>query len=85
MVHKIRLFAMLREQAGSGMVDVEAPDGATVAELVSNLADQHESLRPLIGSTSLVMAVNREYAEAGTRVREGDELALIPPVSGGAA
>jgi len=74
---EIRLFAGLRDRAGSDRVTVEVPDGARVADAVA-------ALRWLTGDLKVVMAVNREYAAPDTALHAGDELALIPPVSGGA-
>ena len=70
----VRLFAGLREQAGWSTRDVEA---ATVADVwpALGLGDEPEGL---------LYAVNREYAEPGRELKDGDEVALIPPVSGGA-
>ena len=81
LVH-VRLFAMLRERAGSDAVQVELPDGATVRDAVDAVAREH-GLGELIARMPVVMAVNREYASADTSLSEADELALIPPVSGG--
>jgi MoaE-MoaD fusion protein len=75
MVVSVRLFAGLRERAGSAHVDVELPDGATVGELLAALE---------LAPRSCVAAINREYADAGARIAPGDEVALVPPVSGGA-
>ncbi|MGO9898473.1 MAG: molybdenum cofactor biosynthesis protein [Solirubrobacteraceae bacterium] len=72
----VRLFAMLRERAGAGEVALELPDGASVAQAL-------EALRWLTDGIPVVMAVNREYAEPTLMLARGDELALIPPVSGG--
>jgi molybdopterin synthase catalytic subunit len=73
----VRLFAMLRERAGAPEVTLELPDGAVVGDVLARLSELAEDL-------PLVMAVNREYASADTPLDPGDELALIPPVSGGA-
>jgi molybdopterin synthase catalytic subunit len=78
MVVRIRLFAGLRERAGRGELELELPDGAVVADALA--AVDH-----LASGVPLVMAVNREYASPQDRLSAGDELALIPPVSGGAA
>ena len=78
MTIRVRLFAALRERARAGEVELELPDGARVGDALARL--EH-----LAGGLSLVMAVNREYAAADTPLSPGDELALIPPVSGGAA
>jgi len=73
---KVRLFAVLRERAGSDTVDVELPDGATVRDAIAAVA--------VADGLPVVMAVNREVAAADVVLGPGDELALIPPVSGGA-
>jgi molybdopterin synthase catalytic subunit/molybdopterin converting factor small subunit len=73
----LRLYAILRERAGADRVELELPDGARVADALA--AVDH-----LAGGLSLVMAVNREYATPDQPLHSGDELALIPPVSGGA-
>ncbi|MGI9081340.1 MAG: molybdenum cofactor biosynthesis protein [Thermoleophilaceae bacterium] len=74
---KVRLFAMLRERAGAREVSLELPDGASVRDALDRLGDLAEGL-------PLVMAVNRDYAPEDQVLGPGDELALIPPVSGGA-
>jgi MoaE-MoaD fusion protein len=74
----VRLFAMLRERAGAREVTLELPEGARVSDALAELGSIAEGL-------PLVMAVNREYAPEDHVLDEGDELALIPPVSGGEA
>ncbi len=76
----VRLFAGLRERAGTDRLDVELPHGATVADLLAAMAST--AVGPL-APRSCVVAVNREYAAPGDPVSEGDEVALVPPVSGG--
>jgi molybdopterin synthase catalytic subunit len=75
----VRLFAMLRERAGAREVTLELPDGACVSDALAAL----EGVAP--AEMPLVMAVNREYAREDHALDPGDELALIPPVSGGEA
>jgi MoaE-MoaD fusion protein len=75
MVVSVRLFAGLRERAGRDRVDVELPDGALVSDLLAAMD---------VAPRSCVVAINREYADEGALVRAGDEVALVPPVSGGA-
>lgn len=72
----VKLFAMLRERAGSDTVEVELADGATVGDLLGELTE-------LIGAMPVLAAVNREYSETSRALSAGDEVALIPPVSGG--
>lgn len=73
----VRLFAALRERAGADVVELELPDGACVADALERLQD-------LTDGVPVVMAVNHEYADREATLSGGDELALIPPVSGGA-
>jgi len=75
----IRLFAMLRERAGASEVTLDLPDGARVSDAVAALGPVAPPEMPL------VMAVNREYARDDRVLGAGDELALVPPVSGGEA
>jgi molybdopterin converting factor subunit 1 len=73
----VRFFAGLRERAGSSRREVELPDDTAVQDLWPALDLGQEP-------TGLLYAVNRAYAERTDRLAEGDEVALIPPVSGGA-
>jgi MoaE-MoaD fusion protein len=73
----VRFFAGLREQAGTSRREVELQDGAVVRDLWPALDLGQEP-------AGLLYAVNRAYAERTDRLTEGDEVALIPPVSGGA-
>ncbi len=78
----VRLFAVFRERVGSDSIEVEVDDGATVAEALDRLAERPE-LSDLIERMPVRMAVNRDYADPDTPLSSGDELALVPPVSGG--
>jgi MoaE-MoaD fusion protein len=80
----VRLFAVLRERVGSDSIEVELDDGATVAEALARLADRPE-LGDLLERMPVRMAVNRDYADGDTSLASGDELALVPPISGGSA
>ena len=73
----VRLFAGLREHAGTGRRDVDLGDGARVEDVWRALELGDEP-------AGLVFAVNRAYVGRGQALAEGDEVALIPPVSGGA-
>ncbi len=75
---RVRLFAQLRERAGRDALDLDLPDGARVADALA-------AVEELAAGLPLVLAVNREYAEPGRALAPGDELALVPPVSGGDA
>jgi molybdopterin synthase catalytic subunit len=80
---RVRLFAVLRERAGSESVEVELADGATVADALAELSGM-PALAELLERMPVRMAVNRVYASPETRIGRGDELALVPPISGGA-
>jgi MoaE-MoaD fusion protein len=73
---RVRLFAVLRERAGTAEIELELPEGARVSEAL-------EQVSSLTNGVPVVMAVNQEYANETDALRAGDELALIPPVSGG--
>jgi len=76
----VRLFAGLRERAGTDRLEVELPEGARVSDVLAAMASTPVgALRP----RECVVAVNREYATPDEPVRAGDEIALVPPVSGG--
>ena len=72
----MRLFAALRERAGFARVEVELVDGATVGDVWPLLQLGEEP-------PGMLYAVNRAYADRSEELREGDEVAVIPPVSGG--
>jgi molybdopterin synthase catalytic subunit len=78
----VRLFAILRERAGRDRVEVRLAKGATVRDALEALGAEH-GLGELIARLPVVAAVNREYVPTDSALADGDELALIPPVSGG--
>ncbi|MCW3034267.1 MAG: MoaE-MoaD fusion protein [Solirubrobacteraceae bacterium] len=80
----VRLFAMLRERAGTNELELRLEPGATVEDALGRLAEER-ALGELLARLPIRTAVNREYADTETVLSTGDELALIPPVSGGAA
>jgi molybdopterin synthase catalytic subunit len=73
---RVALFAGLRERAGCTELTLELPDGASVGDALARLSELTEGV-------PVVLAVNREYAHDGDILQAGDEVALIPPVSGG--
>jgi len=73
---RVKLFAALRERAGAGSVVVELPDGAVLGDVWGALGLGDEP-------SGLLFAVNRAYADRSAPLRPGDEVAVIPPVSGG--
>lgn len=79
---RILLFAQCREAAGADCLELDAADGATVSSVLAQLSEIHPALASHIPQCAV--AVNQQYAPSSTPIRDGDELALIPPISGGA-
>ena len=77
---RIKAFGISREIVGGRNIEFEVTEGQTVAELKKYLMKKYPPLEAL---RSVYIAVNNEYANDQDIVREGDEIALIPPVSGG--
>ncbi len=77
----VRLFAGLHDLLGKRDVVLELAEGATVLQLREQLAKEYPIVTPYL--TTLVCAVDEEYVPSEHRLQEGDEVALIPPVSGG--
>ena len=80
----VKLFAQLRDKSGADTVALEVADGAgapTVKDVWQALVAAHPELAPFESSVS--SAVNAAYARKHTRVNAGDEVAFLPPVSGG--
>ena len=79
---RVRLFAVQRELAGTREVRLDLPDGADVEAAWGAVVATHPVLAP--GRPSMRFARNGEYADPATVLTDGDEVAMIPPVSGGA-
>ncbi len=78
---RVRAFAGLREALGTAVLTVTLPAGADVAGLLAQLAAQWPNAK--LGDRRFTVAVNRAYAPPTRVLADGDEVALIPPVSGG--
>jgi molybdopterin converting factor small subunit len=78
---RLRLFAILRERSGISETEIELADGATVGIALEEAGRRIAGIKDLLPRTAA--AVNLTYAGKEDRLRDGDELALIPPVSGG--
>ncbi len=79
---QVRLFARYRELAGTGSLSLDVPDNSTALDVFDRVAARYPDMQPMRGST--LMAVDQEFVKPGTELRDGEELALMPPVSGGA-
>ncbi|MFZ0319213.1 MAG: molybdenum cofactor biosynthesis protein MoaE [Candidatus Sulfotelmatobacter sp.] len=78
---RVLLFGMLKDVAGKSSDVVEMPDGATVGDLLTHIGSQIPGTKSLL--PCLAVAVNQEYAGSATALNADDEVALLPPVSGG--
>ena len=79
---RVLFFGMLKELVGRPADDAEFPPGADLRSVFERYASRYPRLREL--AASIVVARNREFAEISTPLAEGDEVAFLPPVSGGA-
>lgn len=80
MLVKVLFFGALKDVAGD-VAEIELPQGATVGDLVSSILKDRSALSGY--ARSIAVAVNQEYARADQELRDEDEVALLPPVSGG--
>ena len=81
---QLRYFASLRETLGVGNEQLDLPDGITdVAALTGWLQTRNETWRTALADARLQVAVNQELVRPDTPVRDGDEIAWFPPVTGG--
>lgn len=77
---KIKLFGWGRELSGKSDLTWEIPESVKLQTLIAQLEDEYPKLKEL---DRFLVAVNMEYAEMNMILKEGDEVAIIPPVSGG--
>lgn len=79
---RVLYFALVRDRAGERQEELTLPDAATIQDLREHLGEIHPNLRELLPST--LFAINKEFAFPDERIQDGDEIAVFPPVSGGA-
>ncbi len=78
---RVKLFAVHRQLLGRREVQIDVPSGATIGQVWQQLKRDNPPLSHL--SDTVVAALNHDYASLDARVQDGDEIAFIPPVSGG--
>lgn len=81
MTIRVRLFALLRDRAGVSALSLELPDAATCADAAEMLAERFPAIAEMLPRAAC--AVDQSLAPRETMLKDGQELALIPPVSGG--
>ena len=79
---KVLFFASCRALVGNSEMSISLPDRSSVSDLLTRLAAEHSRLKEMEGS--LMVSVNQAYVDRTQHLNDGDEVALIPPVSGGA-
>ena len=77
----VRLFARLRDLVGAGELTRDVSSTATIADVWNGLVHDYPAIAPY--GASMSCAVNAEYARMTTPLNDGDEVAFLPPVSGG--
>lgn len=80
---KIKFFASFREKTGMDEMDLDIRGQITVAQVIDDLARSLGVVKEFFKSGAVVIAVNREVAKPELIVKDGDEIAIFPPVSGG--
>jgi len=79
---QVLFFGILKDIVGRALDAIELPDGASVRDVLARYESQFPKLKESL--PSLAVAVNQQYAGSDTKLRADDEVALLPPVSGGA-
>jgi molybdopterin converting factor subunit 1 len=77
----LKMFAILRERSGAAEAELQLPDGADVSQAVAEAERRFPAISDLLPAAAV--AVNLDYSQRQAILHDGDELALIPPVSGG--
>ena len=78
----VKLFAALKDKAGKDELRIDAEAG-TVAELLGRISKDYPALEAILSSGRIMVSINREFSRPDTHVKDGDEVALLPPFSGG--
>ena len=80
---RVLFFGKLRDQAGTGTTDIETGEVSTVADVTAAMEAAYPALGDVLSGDSVRCAVNGEMSDCNRPVRDGDEIAFLPPVSGG--
>lgn len=80
---KLLFFASYKEIMKTAEISIESAGQTTLGDLLDDVSRSHPALKTILGNTHSLIAVNHEFAEKDTVVKNGDEIAFIPPMSGG--
>src|SRR5260370_36649021 len=78
---RVLFFGVLKDLAGKSSESLDLPEGSSVCDVLEHYTSRVPRLRDSLAS--MAVAVDQQYAGAGTELKSGDEVALLPPVSGG--
>ncbi len=78
---EVQFFSRLRDLAGASRLDVNLPEGATMADLLAHLYAQYPAMQPW--DAHLLLAVGLDYAARDQPLQAGDSVSVMPPVQGG--
>lgn len=81
---KVRFFAVLKHLVGKDELSLEIEKETTLAELIEKLQEELPVLKDLLSERKILISVNQEAAEKNCLIRNGDEIAFLPPFAGGA-
>ena len=79
----VKLFAILKDKAGKAELEING-NPATVSELLKQISKEYPALSDMLSRGGILIAINQEFAKPDVPLKDGDEVALMPPVSGGA-
>ncbi|MEO2055683.1 MAG: MoaD/ThiS family protein [Nitrospira sp.] len=82
---KVRFFAVLKHLVGKDELSLEIEKETTLAQLIEKLQEELPALKDLLSERRILISVNQEKAEKHCLIRNGDEVAFLPPFAGGAA
>ena len=80
---KIKALSLLKDVIGKDHIDLEVPFGTTLKELINKLAHDYKGLAGIMEKIELIVLVNGEKRSMDYKLVDGDEVALMPPASGG--
>lgn len=79
----VRFFAMLKNKAGKEVIEIPFSKGITLRELQDDIAKEFPQLTEYLSGKRVLVSVNEEFAAPDTVIKDGDEVAFLPPFSGG--
>lgn len=80
---KIRFFAMLKNKVGQEEVKLDVPENISLEKFKQILKKEFPAITEFLDKKSIMISVNQEFATNNTMIKDGDEVALLPPFSGG--